>query len=196
MVSFVYSIGLELGDYVYLIQDLFFSLFLGLCVADSGPAAQLSMKVPPTSLFSPGLLLKLIAQLVLFPVFQQLTLVLLQQQQWYTKFDAGDSPLKESYASEASALNIVALGQLMIASTVATVGHPFRQPWYTSTLHRGVLLIHSCWLAYLLFAPHSEFMQIIDNKPAPRNFQLMLLGLLVCNALLSGIAAKIVDLFF
>ena len=63
MTCYLNNMGLVFGDYMYLVQDCFFSLILGLCIAYSEPSDTLSKKLPPKTLFHPWLLAKLIPQL-------------------------------------------------------------------------------------------------------------------------------------
>ncbi len=195
MTCYLNNVGLIFGDYMYLIQDMFYSLFLGLAIADIPPDEILSIKRPPTSLFDRGLMVKLFLQLIIFPVFQYIVLQALKTQDFYTPFET-DEPLSESYAYEGAALNIMALAQLMIASVVVTIGKPFRKPCYTSWKHMTLLLIHTSWIMYLLFGEKSAFMVGIDNKPTTNNFAGILIGLIACNAVCSGLATKVADYFF
>lgn len=195
MTCYLNNVGLVFGDYMYLIQDMFFSLVLGLCIGNTPPSDTLSVQMPPASLFAPALLAKLFVQLGIFPVFQYIVLQVLYAQRFLVKFET-DDPLNESFANEGSALNIIALAQLMIASVVVTIGEPFRKPWYTNKAHVGVLLLHSAWIAYLLFGEENDFMVAIDNKHAPKRFSGILVGIILANVAASAAATKLVDWVF
>lgn len=195
MTCFLNNIGLVFGDYMYLVQDMFFSLFLGLCIANTPASDTLSTKLPPQSLFNPWLMAKLLIQLGIFPAFQAITLKVLYAQEWVTPFET-DDPLNESYSPEGAALNIIALAQLMIASVVVTIGQPYRQAWYTNKSHICVMLLQTAYILYLLFGEDNEFMKGMDNRPAPARFQGMLIGLIGANALVSAVFTKVADYFF
>jgi cation-transporting ATPase 13A3/4/5 len=180
---------------MYLIQDLFYSLFLGLCIANTGPSDTLAVKLPPQSLFTKGLLVKLFAQVAIFPLFQFFTLQALYVQPWFHKIEI-DDPFSTSYANESAALNIMCLGQLMIASVVVTIGEPYRKPWYTNKMHLLVLLGHASWIMYLMFGEDNEFMVGIDNKHAPSSFGGVMIGLIAANVVVSATATKLADMFF
>jgi cation-transporting ATPase 13A2 len=111
MTCYLNNLGLVFGDYIYLIQDFFFSLLLGLAIADVPPTEILSVKRPPQTLFDRGLLMKLAFQLPLFPIFQLIVLEALHTQSWYVTFST-DTPLEVAFAHESAALNIMALGQV------------------------------------------------------------------------------------
>jgi cation-transporting ATPase 13A3/4/5 len=201
MTCYLNNLGLIFGDYMYLIQDLFYSLFLGLAISNTPPSDTLAVKLPPQSLFSRGLMVKLFLQLGIFPAFQAITLSILYSRAWFTHFKVGDDDaafetLTESYAWEGAALNIIALSQLMIASVVVTIGEPYRKPWYTNKTHLACLLVHTAWIMYLLFGEDNEFMVGIDNKVVPHSFSGILIGIIAANVAVSAIATKIADFFF
>ena len=196
MTCYLNNAGLVFGDYMYLIQDMFYSLFLGLCISYTGPSDDLHTVLPPQSLFSPRLLAKLLPQLGIFPIFQYITLQILYDQDWFTKFDPGDDPLTESYAYEGAIVNIIALAQLMIASIVVTIGEPYRKPWYTNKAHIVVLLLHTSWIMYLLFGETNEFMVGVDNKVFPHDFSGILIGIIAANVFVSAVATKLADWIF
>lgn len=199
MTCYLNNLGLVFGDATYLIQDMFFSLFLGLCISNTPADDNLDAKLPPKRLFTFGLMAKLFAQLAIFPLFQEITLQALKTQDWYTQFEAGDDPLTVAWAAEESALNIIALAQLMIASVVVTIGRPFRQPWYTNKWHLIVMLFQAGYIFVLLFNDGTQgesFNRLVTNKPAPNDFQGILIGLIAANVVVSAVATKLADLCF
>jgi cation-transporting P-type ATPase 13A2 len=195
MTCYLNNMGLVFGDNMYIVQDLFFSLILGLCISDLGPAETLSVKLPPKSLFCPGLMVKLLLQLGIFPAVQAITLELLKTQDWYTEYET-DDPLNDSWAVEGATLNIVALAQLMIAAVVVTIGKPYRKPWYTSRNLLIVLALQGAYILYLLFGETNPFMKGVSNKHVPRRFAGIILSIIAANIGLSAAATKFADLFF
>jgi cation-transporting ATPase 13A2 len=196
MTCFLNNVGLKFGDYTYLIQDLFFSLLLGLAISNTPPAEQLSVELPPKSLFSRGLMVKLGAQAAIFPAVQAITLqALYMQTDWFDKYQT-DEPLTESFAYEESCLNIVALAQLMISSVVIAVGAPFRKAWYTNYLHTTLLWCQGCWILYLMYGPQDVFMHAISNKHVPAEFTATLLAIIAFNVIISAAASKLADFLF
>ena len=194
MTCYLNNMGFVFGDYMYLIQDFFFSLWLGLAIADTPCSDQLSVRLPPQSLFSRGLMAKLLIQLAIFPVIQKITLEILFAQEWFTPTVIDDD--FPSYCHEGAVLNIIALSQLMIASVVVTIGEPFRKPWYTNKTHVAVLLVQTSWIMYLMFGENNTFMVGLDNMPIPHEFSGILIGIIALNAFVSGLATKAADYAF
>jgi cation-transporting ATPase 13A2 len=196
MTCFLNNIGLVFGDSMYIVQDLFFSFFLGLAISRTLPSEKLEPHLPPGRLFTAGLMLRLFVQLAIFPVFQYILLVALSDQSWYTKFDAEGDPLVVSWAPECSTLQILCLAQLMIASVVVTIGKPFRLPWYRNRIHLFVLLCQSAYLALLLFCRDHHIASLLQNYPVPPDFQGIIIGIIFANLATSAVFAYICDLIF
>ena len=196
MTCYLNNVGLIFGDGMYLVQDMFFSLVLGLCIANTPPHDTLSERMPPRRLFSFGLMAKLLMQLAIFPAMQAITLQVLYSQSWFEKFEAGDDPLTQAWSHEGAALNIIALAQLMIASVVVTIGRPFRHPWYTNTAHILVMTLQAAYITFLLFNHDETFNRLVTNKPAPDKFQGILIALILLNIIISAIGNWIAELFF
>lgn len=196
MTCYLNNVGLIFGDGMYLVQDMFYSLVLGLCIANTPPEDKLSVRLPPKRLFSFGLMAKLLLQLGIFPIFQYIALELLYKEHWFEKFDAGDDPLTVAWAPEGALLNIVALAQLMIASVVVTIGRPFRKPWYTNKTHLGCMCLHAAYILYLMFAPENEFSRVVTNYPIKAPFYGIIIGLIAANTAASALATYVADYFF
>jgi cation-transporting ATPase 13A2 len=198
MTCFLNNLGLVFGDNMYIVQDMFFSLFLGLCIANTLPDDALAPNVPPPRLFTPGLMFRLFSQLAIFPAFQAILLHLLTQQDWYTKFVVDDyvGALEVSWAPECSQLQILCLAQLMIASVVVTIGRPFRQPWYYNKVHLFVLLCQAGYIFYLLFCDDDHANRSLENYPVSHHFSGILIGLIAANVATSAVFAKLGDWLF
>ena len=66
----VYSYGLLVGNYQYLIQDLFFATAAAACMAMTRPAARLSRQRPPAGLVSAHVMLPVAANFLAIVAFQ------------------------------------------------------------------------------------------------------------------------------
>lgn len=202
MALLCYTYGLTIGDYIFLMHDLFFTLVLGLCISMSPPADILSKELPPLRFFCPELICKLFSQLICFPLFQFLSLQMLQSQSWYVKFQSGtvaDLEDLAKYSDENSVLSFIGLWQLMIASIVASIDQPFRKPWYKNQYHLLAFLGQFSFLMYIMFAPNDSFLKDIQIKPLDSGFcgllLLLVLANLVCSLLLNWLSSKVRFLF-
>jgi cation-transporting ATPase 13A3/4/5 len=185
MALILYSFGLIPSDYTYLIQDLFFTLVLGIAVALTERADELSWQLPPKRFLVWWLLFKLFSQMAAFIFFQIMAIYLLQLQSWYVPYTT-DTPLVDSYAYESTVVANVALSQLMIGSVVATIGAPFRKAWYTNFWHVLALFLQAGWVSYQLFQTGDAFATTwLYLEPLPFDFSLILLGLIGANAAVS-----------
>ena len=181
----LYQYGLVAGQYMYLIQDLFFTLVLGLAIAFNAPSEGLHCELPPKRFFNSYFMFKLFSQVVCFIAFQVGALVLLNKQSWYVPY-VTDDPLEDTYSYEATTISNVALGQLMIASIVATIGEPFRKPWFRNWWHVGSLIFQTAWLMFQLFSGDNYVtLNILEQESLPVEFSLILVGYLFLNAFVS-----------
>lgn len=192
MVCQMYNFGLRVGDMTYLVQDLFFTLVLGLAIAITPPARKLETELPPQKYFTPYFMFKLISQIIIFPVFQLIALKVLAAQPWHDEYDSNGNPLEDTYAYETSAIADMGLAQLMIASVVSTVDHPFRMSWYSNYYHVGLLLVQGCFLIYQIFSRRSNFLEhVLEIKPMPFEFCFILCALIAANGVVSMAVARI-----
>jgi cation-transporting ATPase 13A2 len=196
MTCFLNNMGLIFGDSMYIVQDLFFSFFLGLSISRTLPSEELTPNMPPPRLFTAGLMFRLFVHLGVFPLYQFFLLCALRTQGWYTKFDASGSPLTVSWAPECSTMQILALAQLMIASVVVTIGKPFRLPWYRNRIHLTVLTCQTGYLFFLLFDRETRSAAALQNHPFPFNFSFIILALICANAVTSAAVALFADYMF
>jgi magnesium-transporting ATPase (P-type) len=189
----MYSYGLKIGDYTYLIHDLLFTLVLALIISRTPPSDTLGPSRPPQRFFTRHFLFKLFSQMICFPIFQLIALEALSRCSWYEKYDADqDKPLSETYATENSAIAFVGLVQVMISSVVSTVGEPYRKAWYTNYPHVACLLLQTVFVIGQLFASHNPFTSdFLEIKPMNRNFCGVLVVIMIANTAVSLALEKI-----
>jgi cation-transporting P-type ATPase 13A2 len=191
----MYRYGLLVGNNTYLIQDLFFTLFLGLAISVTPPADTLSAERPPHRFFTKYLFLKLFLQLVTFVSFQALVLHVLSTQEWYVKYDCQGEPLRETIAAETSVIASTGLSQLIIASVVACIDLPFREEWWRNKYHLLAIAAQMTFVGYQLFGRESYFLtQVLEIQPLPYDFCYTLLSLIIFNIAVSGALCWMVDL--
>jgi magnesium-transporting ATPase (P-type) len=186
----MYYYGLQIGDYMYLTQDLFFAFFLGLAISYSGPTQTLSEQLPPKRFFVPFIITRLVLSIVSFASFQLLSLYVLTLQDFYTPFET-DNPLTETYSYETSAIFNLSLGQLLIAAIVSTIGKPFRETWYKNRYFIWLLGVLFVYVLFQIFGGDNYFLtSIMQVKPMPVYYgfieiAMMILHLVVCFAIRS-----------
>jgi magnesium-transporting ATPase (P-type) len=182
----LYSYALEAGDYMYLIQDMMYSLLSGIVISLAPANEALSADLPPTDFFNAFLVTKLVGQIILFMVFQWAALRLLTEQSWFKPY-IPENPLTDTYSYEATTIDCVACAQLVIASIVSTIGMPFRYPWYRSKLMVSVVFVQTAWAIFQIFctAEISADLMFLQLRPLPTKFAIKLFLLCVGNAVAS-----------
>lgn len=200
MASILYGYGLVLGNYMYLTQDLVFTLGCGLALSNNMPAESLSVSMPPKRFVTKYFVVKLSLQMLCFLSFQLFSLWILSIQPFYNKYDAeaeGDKPLTATYSYEATTIDCMALAQLSIASIAASIGLPFRLPWYQNPWHIGMLLFQMCWVVLQTLARSGYILEsVLEIKPLPLYFAGLLLGVMVLNLTVSATLTVFTDICF
>lgn len=184
----LFRYGLIPGIYMYLAEDIFYTLLLGLAISITLPSNSFTEDVPPTRFLDFYLLFKMFSQLIVFVIFQIAALWLLSSQSFYVRYET-DDPLSSTYSYEATTLYCMSLFQLMAASLVSTMGEPFRCPWFTNPLHVSLLVFQLAWLFYQLFGDDSFTNDILELEPLPTYFAWELVGLMVLNGLVCAFFA-------
>jgi cation-transporting ATPase 13A3/4/5 len=194
-VCLMYNFGLRVGDMTYLIQDLFFTLVLSLAISVTPPAKKLETELPPQKFFTRYFCFKLVSQLILFPVFQLIVLKALSRQDFYEKYEPEGDILEDTYSYETSCIAHIGLVQLMLASVISTVGHPFREPWYTNKYHVGILILQGVFVCIQIFMRENAFTRdFLEIKPLPLEFCWIVVGICAANIVVSGIFAQIAEM--
>ncbi|KAK9810380.1 hypothetical protein WJX72_009770 [[Myrmecia] bisecta] len=157
-VSFVYSYGLIVASYQYLIQDLFYTSVLAGLMALTAPRSALAPAAPrATRLMSPQLLLPVGLQLVGVLLFQGLGLAMLRKQAWYVKHEVEGRAFQTSYAPENTVIFLVCTAQFVITAFVFHKGRPHRLPLWTNRWLVGAMVVQSILWLYLTLSPGDAF---------------------------------------
>lgn len=188
-----YFFGLQGSGWSFLVQDLFYALVLGIATSYSAPSATVSSTMPPKRFLRFYLLFRLLSNLLLFMGFQILALYLLTEQSFYSTEEI-DDPFNESYGYPTAVGQQMALGQIMIASVVSSIGEPFRQAWYYNHYLIAALVVQFGWLLFQLFAQDDWFLvHVLKIESLPTYFAGVLLGLLALNLLCSLAVTELCD---
>lgn len=188
-----YFFGMQASAWSYLVQDLFYGLVLGIVTSYTEPTSRLSSTMPPKRFLKMYLLFRLLANLLLFIGFQNLALYVTTRQNFYSYSEA-DDPFSDSYGYPTAIGQHMALGQIMIASVMCSIGHPYRKAWYTNRYHVGALVLQFGWLLFQIFAADDWFLQnVLDIEPVPVYYGFVLLALLALNALVCAGVTELGD---
>jgi predicted P-type ATPase len=181
----LYYYGLIVGDYMYIIQDLFYTLILGYTMCKALPSKKLSIQLPPKRFLIAQNISKFFGMIILFFIFQLFSLFVLNLQGFYHEYET-DDPLTSTYSYESSVIFNISLGQVMIASIVSSIDEPFRQSWTVNYYHTILLGLEVFWLFLQIFIQDSWFFQdFLAIKPVPIYFGFIEIAILILHLLLS-----------
>jgi magnesium-transporting ATPase (P-type) len=194
MACLMYRYGLRLGHFTYLVQDLFFTLALALAISRTAPSSNLGNKTPPERFFTSYFGFKLCSQMICFPIFQLIALKIMSNQEWYSKYQPDENnPLSNATAHENTVISIIGYFQVMIASVASTIGSPYRQSWYTNSYHWVCFAFQLPMILYIMFAKDNNIIHILEMKSLPYDFCIILLMIVVCNCIVSGLLMFVIE---
>ncbi|GIL56505.1 hypothetical protein Vafri_11862 [Volvox africanus] len=180
--NLMYTYSLNLGDYQYLIEDLFFTTVLAALMGMTAPRSGLSRRRPLPRVMSPPLMLSTVAQCGVVVVFQLASLWMLKAQPGYIRF-RGDRDLHDTVAPENTVTYVVALAQYVVMAMVFNKGMPHRSPIWTNLALMTALLAQTGFVLYTLFVTDKFNLEVQDmvnkNGVVDMQFRWKLLGLMV-----------------
>lgn len=129
-VTMLYRIASNLGDYQFLIIDLFLIIPLSLTMTRTGAYYKLDKSLPTGYLISFSVLLTVISQIAIQIGFQCLIYYVLTLQSWFTALVPKDDKNIECF--ENTTIFLYSLAQYIIVVVVFSVGKPFRKPLWSN----------------------------------------------------------------
>jgi len=129
----LYHIGLVLGDFQYLYQDLALVLPLSITMLYTEPSGRLSKRRPTANLFSFSVLSSLSVQVVLVLISLIVINELLAAQSWYTEYQQPDN--QEEYevkAQENTVTFCYSNLQYIVVALAFSSGPPFRKHFWSN----------------------------------------------------------------
>ncbi|KAK9841669.1 hypothetical protein WJX74_009842 [Apatococcus lobatus] len=155
--TLLYSYGLRMGSYQYLIQDLFFSTTLAACLGLAKPAAKLAIRRPPMRLLSPSVYLPLILQLALCALMQAFALGILSQESWYQRPDRRTAAFLEARSPENTVVFLVSLAQLVMLALIFDSRDLHRKPFWKNAYIAATATKQCIFILYLLATDGERF---------------------------------------
>lgn len=188
----LYSIDSNLTDFEFLFIDLGLvvnlAFFFGRNKASSGP---LSPQVPLTSLLSLIPLMSLFLQFVLMTSFQLMSFHLIHLYPWFKPFHYVSSSYYISF--ENYAVYSISQFQYVIMAFIFSQGAPFREPIYTNKIFFTSMCVMTCICIYITVSPAHWVIKFLQLRFPPRlDFPFLVLGLALCNLVLSTIVESFV----
>lgn len=131
-VTILYTLASNLGDYQFLIIDLFMIIPLSLTMTRTGAYYKLDKSLPTGYLISFSVLLTVLSQIAIQIGFQCLMYYVLTLQSWFTPLVIVDEKNIEWY--ENTTIFLYSLTQYIAVVIVFSVGKPFRKPVWSNYL--------------------------------------------------------------
>eukprot|EP00878_Enallax_costatus_P028460 GHUV01030743.1.p1 GENE.GHUV01030743.1~~GHUV01030743.1.p1 ORF type:complete len:1032 (+),score=296.88 GHUV01030743.1:1466-4561(+) len=185
--NLMYTHALQMGNYQYLIQDLFYITILAALMGYTEPRKALARSKPVGRVLSLPLILSLCLQIAVVIVFQLVALGALHRIPWYTP-TVGSPDLRTYIAPETTVIYLINLAQFIILGAVFNKGYPHRQPLWTNWGLLVAMILQVLFLIYSLFSvdPFTIKVQQLVGKDPPKGlpdaFRAGLLAIMAVNA--------------
>ena len=133
-VSILYTQLSNFNDMQFLWQDLCIIVPIFVTMSYTGPHEELSIDLPPDSLFSSSCLISVFGQISLQFLGQLALLFILKQRAFFVPAEKyRPDPLEFNFQAMENGTLFAFSSLLIIASIIAfSIGKPFRKPWYTN----------------------------------------------------------------
>eukprot|EP00775_Hariotina_reticulata_P010483 gene10483-10642_t len=184
--NLMYTYGLMMGNYQYLIQDLFYITILAALMGYTRPRKTLARAKPVNRVLSLPLIVSLLLQIAVVIVFQIVVLRSLHRIPWY-KPTIGSPDLRTYQAPETTVIYLTNLAQFLILAAVFNKGYPHRQPLWTNWGLTTAMILQTLFFIYSLFSVDAfttKVTNLVGKDPPdglPDVFRAVLLAILVAN---------------
>lgn len=191
--NLMYTHGLQMGNYQYLIQDLFYITILAALMGYTKPRKELARAKPVGRVLSLPLILSLLLQIAVVIVFQLIALRAMRRIPWY-KSTIGTPDLRTYKAPETTVIYLINLAQFIILGVVFNKGYPHRQPLWTNVGMLVAMILQVMFLIYSLFSVDAfttKVQTMVGRGPPdglPTAFRAGLLLIMVVNAAVALLA--------
>ena len=141
--SILYTQLSNLSDSQFLWQDLCLIVPIFVTMSYTGPCDELSVDLPPDSLFSMTCLISVFGQITLQFLGQLALLLILKQQAFFIPAEkTRPDPFSFSLDAQENAVLFTYSSLLMIASIISfSIGKPFRKPWCSNRPFTVVIIL-------------------------------------------------------
>ncbi|XP_053315068.1 probable cation-transporting ATPase 13A4 [Spea bombifrons] len=204
----------SVGLYQYLVQDVGITIIVSLTMTLTHAYPKLAPFRPPAQLISPPLLLSVIFNVLLNLAMQVCSIVILQQQPWYSSSNLracapayenitnintvsvsnGSSPEvlqgSEYENYETTTLWPITTISCVIVAFVFSKGKPFRKPIYTNYIFFVLLPIQLAACLFILFADFDRLYRALQLVCTPTIWRISILIMLVIYFIMSFIVEE------
>jgi cation-transporting P-type ATPase 13A2 len=199
-VSILYRWGCNLGDFQFLLIDLFFILPIAVFsnalknlaneVGWTGPYYKLSPKAPPSSLVSKSVIISIVGHIFVFTIVQLLTVHLVNNQSWYIPpiVNPEDPEIRNS---ENTVLFEISCYQYIMIAVILSVGPPYRQPMVENRPFIITIGIAALFTTIVILFPPSWLASVLQLTGISFSFAVLLVAIALGNFAISWFSEKV-----
>ncbi|KAK9242935.1 hypothetical protein V1506DRAFT_516715 [Lipomyces tetrasporus] len=174
-VGILYKSGTNLGDFQFLLIDMFLILPIAVFMAWAGPYPILSPKRPTANLVSQKILMNLIGQIIINVIFQFTIWTLVTQQDWYMPPVPGSDD-SHVQSSDNTSLFLASCYQYIFIAIVLSVGPPYRDRMTKNGPFMLTIAVTMTLVTLILLAPPKWLFDLLVLTQLSFAFKLIILG--------------------
>ncbi|KAK9330708.1 hypothetical protein V1520DRAFT_339783 [Lipomyces starkeyi] len=174
-VGILYKSGTNLGDFQFLLIDMFLILPIAVFMAWAGPYPILCPKRPTANLVSQKILMNLIGQIIINVMFQFTIWTLVKQQPWYMPPVAGADD-QHVQSSDNTSLFLASCYQYIFIAMVLSVGPPYRERMTKNGPFMLMIAVTVTVVSLILLVPPKWLFNLLVLTPLSFAFKLVILG--------------------
>lgn len=189
-VSFMYSLGSNLGDFQFLWIDLFLIIPIAIFMGWAEPYPRLCVKRPTANLVSGKVLVPLMGEIIILGTFQFLTWCLVQRTDWYhPPIRGGDDSHVQS--SDNTVLFVISCFQYIFIAVILSVGPPYRKSMLENRPFLVTLVATVLCTIGIMFLPIDSFLgRLMDLDYVSLQFKGLIVALALANIIISYLAER------
>ncbi|KAK7208376.1 P-type ATPase-like protein [Myxozyma melibiosi] len=179
-VGILYASGTNLGDFQFLMIDMFLILPIAVFMAWAKPYPVLSRKRPTANLVSQKILIKLVGQIVISVFFQFIIWEAVKRQPWYTPPIPGSDD-SHVQSSDNTSLFLASCYQYIFVAMVLSVGPPYREPMRKNRPFMAMIAATTLIVTLILMVPPRWLFNLLVLTQMTLGFKLFILAVAAVN---------------
>ncbi|KAK9371108.1 hypothetical protein V1509DRAFT_613613 [Lipomyces kononenkoae] len=188
-VGILYGSGANLGDFQFLLIDMFLILPIAVFMAWAGPFPVLSPKRPTANLVSQKILLNLTGQIIVNVIYQFTIWMLVKRQPWYMPPIAGADD-QHVQSSDNTSLFLASCYQYIFIAIVLSVGPPYREPMTKNMPFIIAITVTLAMVSFILMSAPKWLFDLLVLTRLSFSFKLVILSAAIANLCVAWMGEK------
>ncbi|KAK9462203.1 uncharacterized protein V1516DRAFT_711632 [Lipomyces oligophaga] len=190
-VGILYESGTNLGDFQFLLIDMFLILPIAVFMGWARPYPKLSRKRPTANLVSIKILVKLVGQIIICGGFQFIVWTFVKREPWYEPPVTGSDD-NHVQSSDNTSLFLASCFQYIFVAVILSVGPPYREPMSQNKPFLVTIFMTALIVTYILVMPPKWLFKLLVLTEMAFEFKAFIVLLAMLNFGMSMVADRFI----